>query len=130
MIRVTAFVLFGLVSACEADETVSAYGPPGVTWQLVSQNGAPFTARAHLSFAPDGHVSGEAPCNRFNTVSPVPYPWFETGPIVATKRACPDLAAETAFFAGLAAMSRAIFEDGTLTMRNDDGGEMVFTPSE
>lgn len=129
MIRAT-LALLAMVSACQKDETVAAYGPPDVTWQLNSLNGAPFTARAEISFSEGGKIAGHAACNRFSSASSLPYPWFQTGPIAATKAACPELAAETAFFDALSTMSRAIFDNGTLTMANDEGAEMVFTASE
>lgn len=125
-----ALVLTAAVSACQADETVSAYGPPGVTWQLNAMDGTPFTPRAQLTFSEGGVIAGHAACNRFTTASTVPYPWFAVGPIASTKMACPDLEAEAAFLTGLSEMTRAIFQDGILTMANDDGGEMVFTPIE
>ena len=129
MIRAT-LALLAIVSACQQDETVAAYGPPDVTWKLTSLNGAPFTARAEIKFSEGGKISGRAPCNSYSSMSTLPYPWFEAGPILATKTACPELSEEAAFFDALSAMSRAIFLDGVLTMANDDGGEMVFTASE
>lgn len=130
MMRLTMLALVGLIPACQADETIAAYGGAGVTWTLVEQNGAPFTARATLEFGEDGQVSGQAPCNRFSFTNGLPYPWFETGPIAATKMACPDLQAEAAFFKALSAMTRAILSEGTMTMANDEGGEMVFKARE
>lgn len=125
-----ALALVAAISACQADETVSAYGPADVTWQLSTLNGSPFEQRAEISFAEGGQITGHAPCNRFTATSTVPYPWFETGPIAATKMACPDLEAETAFLNALSKMTRAIFKEGTLEMANDDGAEMLFTASE
>lgn len=128
--RLSALALVGLIPACQADETVAAYGASGVTWTLVEINGAPFAARATLVFGQDGQVAGQAPCNRFGFTNNLPYPWFETGPIAATKMACPDLAAENAFLANLGAMTRVVLGDDGMVMANDDGGEMVFTASE
>ncbi len=129
--RGLAVALFGLIPACQSDETIAAYGAAGFTWTLVEQNGAPFSQRATLIFGEDGQVSGQAPCNRFTFTNTLPYPWFETGPVAATKMACPDLDAEDAFFTTLGGMTRAILgEDGKMTMANDEGGEMVFKASE
>ncbi|MEP1961866.1 META domain-containing protein [Tateyamaria sp.] len=129
MIRAT-IALLAIVSGCQQDETVAAYGPVDVTWQLSSLNGAPFNARANITFTEGGNFSGQAPCNSFSSASSLPYPWFEAGPILASKAACPELAEETAFFKALSSMSRAIFDNGQLAMANDEGGEMVFTASE
>lgn len=129
MIRAT-LALLAILSACQKDETVAAYGPPEVTWQLRSLNGAPYASRAEISFSEGGTISGHAACNRYTSASTLPYPWFETSPIASTKMACADLPDETAFFTALSAMSRAIFDNGTLTMANDEGAEMVFTAAE
>lgn len=128
--RLTMLALVGFIPACQADETVTGYGAADATWALVEQNGTPFTARATLNFGEDGQVSGMAPCNRFSTTNTVPYPWFDAGPIVATKMACPDLASETAFFETLRAMTLAEVLGDTLILRNDAGVEMVFKASE
>ncbi len=128
--RLLAAALLGLIPACQSDETVAAYGGAGSTWTLVELDGAQFAQRATLVFGEDGQVSGQAPCNGFTFTNGVPYPWFETGPIAATKMACPNLEAETTFFATLSAMTRVVIAEGRMVMANDEGGEMVFTPSE
>lgn len=130
MIRLLGLALIGLIPACQSDETVAAYGASGVTWTLIALNGTPYSARATLTFGDNGQVSGQAPCNRFTFTNGLPYPWFETGPIAATKMACPDLEAEDRFFENLSAMTRVILGDEGMVMANDDGGEMVFTASE
>jgi heat shock protein HslJ len=56
-----------------------------------------------------------------------PYPWFEAGDIAVTRRACPDLAAETAFFDALADMTLAEVAGDALILSTPDGREMVFT---
>ncbi|MEM6658481.1 MAG: META domain-containing protein [Pseudomonadota bacterium] len=130
MIRIVSAALLGLIPACQSDETVTAYGGADATWTLVELDGAPFSERATLEFGEDGQVSGQAPCNRFTFTNTLPYPWFETGPVAATKMACANLEAESMFFASLSAMTRVVIGDGQMVMANDEGGEMVFTPSE
>ena len=130
MIRIVSAALLGQIQACKSDETVTAYGGAAATWTLVELDGAPFSERATLEFGEDGQVSGQAPCNRFTFTNTLPYPWFETGPVAATKMACANLEAESMFFASLSAMPRVVVGDGQMVMANDEGGEMVFIPSE
>ena len=54
-----------------------------------------------------------------------PYPWFETGPILVTRRACPDLEAEGDFLRALESMSQAEVLGSVLILSNDAGREMV-----
>lgn len=130
MIRATLLALSGIVSACQADETVASYGAADREWTLVELNGAAFTARATLTFGEDGRISGQAPCNRYSGTNTVPYPWFKTGPVAATKMACPDLGAESAFFTALDGMTQSEVLEDTLVLRNEDGAEMVFKASD
>lgn len=115
-----------LLSACK-DETISGYADAGAVWSLVELDGTAFPASATLSFPEKGRIAGQAPCNTYSGTQTAPYPWFETGPILSTKRACPDLNAETAFFAALSVMSIAEVSGGTLILSNEAGREMVFT---
>ena len=106
------------------------FGAPGTTWTLVELNGAPFTARATLSIDKDGRVSGQAPCNLFTSSNSVTDSNFDTGPIAATRMACPDLDAEAVFFAALNAMNTVDVQGDTLILRDDADGEMMFKASE
>lgn len=126
MIRIAAIlpVLFGLWSC--GGETVSGHGAAGRTWKLVELDGAAFPARATLTFPEEGRIAGEGPCNRYSGAQTVPYPWFRAEKIAATRRACPDLAAETAYFSALEAMTLAEVAGDVLILRTGDGREMVF----
>ena len=64
---------------------------PEAVYHLVSIDEAPFGSEATITFPEEGEIEGEAPCNRWSATQSVPYPWFEAGPIAATKRACPAL---------------------------------------
>lgn len=114
-----------LLSACK-DETISGYADPEAVWELTELNGTSFEARATMSFPEQGKITGQAPCNRYFGAQKAPYPWFETGPIAATKMACPDLEAETQFFAALEKMNQSEALGSTLILSNDKGDEMVF----
>lgn len=115
------------MAGCRADETVAAYGAAGKTWQLQSIDEAPYQARVTLSFPEPGRISGQAPCNSYNAKQTAPYPWFAIGPIATTRRACPDMQAETTFLAALAAMTLVEVLDDTLILSTETGREMVFT---
>ncbi len=118
-------LLWGLTN-CGGDETVTAYGADKATWRLVEIDGQPFAARATLEFADEGKLSGQAPCNSYSGKQTVPYPWFRAVEIVSTRKACPDLAAETAYFEALAAMTLSEVSGKALILSNDAGREMVF----
>jgi len=123
--RLIALIALSLLGYCK-DETVSGYAGTDVTWALHSINEAPFNARATLTFPQEGRIAGNAPCNSYFAAQTVPYPWFKAGPIGSTKRACPDLKAETLFFQTLAKMTLSEVAGDTLILSNDDGAQMVF----
>lgn len=116
-----------LLSTCDSDETLAAYGEGDVTWQLQSLDGQPFTAEATLAFPAEGQITGRGPCNSFSGSQTKPYPWFGAGPLRSTRRACPELAAEQAYLAALRAMTLAEVQGNTLILSNDQGREMVFS---
>ena len=64
---------------------------------MVSLDDAPFAGMATINVAQVGKVTGRAPCNSYVADQLAIYPWFEVGPIGATRMACPDLALEAAF---------------------------------
>jgi len=126
MIRLALIAgLLGL-SQCGADETVAGYGGAGRVWTLTELNGAPFDARATLTFPEDGKISGQAACNGFSGPMTAPYPWFEVGDMIVTRMACPDLDKETAYLQALGQATQSEVADDTLILSNDDGLEMVF----
>ena len=119
-----------LITGCQGDETLRAYGAADRIWTLKELNGAPFTASATLTFPQVGEIAGVAPCNGYSATMTAPYPWFEAGPIAATRRSCPDLAAETAFLKALTEATLAEVADDTLILSNPDGLTMVFGASD
>ncbi|PTX57292.1 heat shock protein HslJ [Litoreibacter ponti] len=124
--RLICLITLSLLGYCK-DETVSGYAGTETIWLLQSIDEASFPARATLTFPEEGRIAGDGPCNRFFATQTVPYPWFEIGPIGSTKRACPALAAEQAYFKALANMTLAEVAGTTLILSNPDGGQMVFT---
>lgn len=101
----------------------------GQIWALQSLDGKPFAARATLDLSVPGRISGRAPCNGFGAELRAELPAFDPGPIRATRRACPELAAENAFLQALKGMSRAEQSGGRLVLTSQDGREMVFIPA-
>lgn len=115
------------VSGCRGDETVAGYGAADRVWLLQQIDDQPFRARATLTFPETGRIAGRAPCNSYSAGMDVPYPWFETGAILSTKRACPDLDQEGRFFSALAAMTLSEVAGDTLLLSNASGATMLFT---
>lgn len=124
--RFICLIALSLLGYCK-DETVSGYAGTEVTWVLQSIDEAAFAARATLTFPEEGRIAGSAPCNNYFAEQTVPYPWFKAGPIGSTKRACPDLEAETRFFKALGKMTLSEVAGSTLILSNETGGQMVFT---
>ena len=126
MIRLIAAFALLLGTACAGDESLAKYGASGKVWVLTEIDGKAFTARATMEFDDAGWIKGQAPCNRYSVKQKAPYPWFEVGPTMVTKMACPDLADENAFFKALTAMTLSEVGNETLILSNDDGATMVF----
>ncbi|AXI45068.1 META domain-containing protein [Sulfitobacter sp. SK012] len=125
-----ALISAAVLGACQGDETVRAYGADDQIWTLTELNGEPFNAKATLLFPEPGSIAGDAPCNSYTATMSAPYPWFEAGPIAATRRACPDLATESVFLAALSAASLSEVAGDTLILSNPDGLSMVFTATD
>lgn len=118
--------LMGL-AACQADETLTAYGAADKTWVLSAIDGTPYPARATLSFPTEGSVSGMAPCNTFGASQTAPYPWFSLVALRATRAACAELDQEQIFFDALSDMTLAEISGDVFILSNDAGREMLFT---
>lgn len=127
MARFAALLLAALaIGGCRGDETLHAYGAADKTWRLVELRGTPFAAQAMITFPEPGQISGRGPCNRFNATQNVPYPWFEAGPIAATRMACPALADEAAFLTALSEASLSEVAGDTLILSDEENVLLVF----
>lgn len=122
-----ALVAAAALTGCQKDETVTGYGGADKVWGLESMDGESFDAQASLSFPEPGKIAGQAPCNSFSATQGAPYPWIEIGPVAATRMACPEMAAEQAFFDALDKMSLVEVAGDTMILSNDAGRQMVFT---
>ncbi len=124
----SSFVL--VLAACDASGggagPTSDPASPAGEFVLETLGGAPFAARATLVFGPRDAVSGQGPCNRWSARNAAALPDFRVGPVVATRMACDDLAAEAAFFAALAAATRAELTGDRLVLSGAEGAELVF----
>ncbi|MEL7025885.1 MAG: META domain-containing protein [Pseudomonadota bacterium] len=119
-------VLPMILSTCGPDETISGYANPEAVYQLESIGGQSFLATATISFPEIGKVVGQGPCNTFSAEQTVPYPWIDIGPIAATRRACPDLADEAAYFEALGRVTLAEVAGDDLILTTEDGVDLVF----
>ncbi|WP_196941864.1 META domain-containing protein [Pseudooceanicola algae] len=88
-----------LLSACREETPID----PETTWQLHSLNGAtvPDAGRATLIIAEEGRLHGVAPCNNYGGSWTGVGQDFRIYGVFSTRKGCPDLPAETAFFAAL-----------------------------
>ena len=102
---------------------------PDTTFVLQRMGGEAVKARATIRFLPGGEVVGKAACNSYGAAQSAPYPWFELGPIRATRAACPQLAEEQAYFDALGQMTLAEISGDVLILSNDDGGMLEFRAS-
>lgn len=99
-------------------------------WKLVSLGGKPFAATATLALDESGkRVSGQAPCNTWSgRIVSQPDPAWAIRDVVTTEMACPDLAAEQAFYAGLARATHMAVGIGYLRLTDTKGFTMEFVP--
>ena len=125
----TALCLLALI-ACKTDETLAGYGVADRVWVLAELDGAAFAAKATMQFPEAGKITGDAPCNRYSGAMTAPYPWFEAEDLAVTRMACPDLAAESAFFGALSGMTQSEVSGDTLILTNEAGREMLFKASD
>lgn len=121
-----ALTLVLAAGACNAEDDMTGLPEAGSAWTLARLDGAAFGARATLTFPEPGQVAGEAPCNSYGGAQLESLPAFRLGPLRATRRACPALADESAYFAALAAMMHAEVQGDTLILSSPDGREMAF----
>ena len=101
----------------------------GVDWHLVGLEGQEIGWTASLRFEGD-KVAGKAPCNRWFGTNAAALPTVAIVGIGATKMACPDLAAESAYFEALQAMQRAELDQDHLFLIGPEGRIMEFAKGE
>jgi len=120
-------VIVSLLLAACADETISGQTDSTDIWILHTLNGAPVASSITLTFPEKGSLAGQAPCNRYSANQKAPLPWFEVGPIRATRMACDGSALEQTYFDTLSDMTLIERKQDTLLLTNDKGQSMLFT---
>ena len=111
-----ALVLF--LAFARSDETISGYAGSGA-YQLTEMLGQPVNIQVTIAFPEEGKIVGQAPCNRYFTSQDAPLPWFNVGPIGATKMACPDLDLEQQYFETLMQVSLAEIQGDQLLLSDE-----------
>ncbi len=111
-----------LLAACAAAEQ-DLHGD----WHLQSLQGKAPPVPVTLLLDADGRASGAAPCNRYFGAYDAGAEALEFGPIASTKRACPELAFEGAYFNALAQVTAYRLEAGLLTLSGPQDMTAVFT---
>jgi heat shock protein HslJ len=120
------FLILLALSACSTEQSMSKLADRTAEYVLIAIDGVPFAANATLRFTHAGEITGQAPCNTYFAARTVPYPWFGMEGIGATRMACPELAAEAAYFTALEDMTQADVTGRTLALTNSNGRRMVF----
>ncbi|PRY20260.1 heat shock protein HslJ [Aliiruegeria haliotis] len=123
--RFTVLVGVALVAGC-ADETISGYANREATYRLEEMHGAPVEWPATIRFPERGRVVGQGPCNDFSAAQSLVYPWIEVAQPNATRRMCPDMAAEQGYLEALQAAHLVEVSGPVLILTDDTGREMVF----
>ncbi|MGE5301502.1 MAG: META domain-containing protein [Acidobacteriota bacterium] len=107
--KLLSLCICALILAWGEIPAAEAGGPEGAEWQLVEVGGTPvseFPGERHPYIALDPakkKAAGLAGCNRFSTSYELDGPSLRFGPVVSTRRACPEPLnrVETAFLAAL-----------------------------
>ena len=120
-----ALMAAGLALLAAPDETISGYADREATYVVTELAGQPFEASASVRFPEPGLVQGRGPCNAYSASQNAPYPWIQIDPIMATKVACPDLAAEDAFFAFLSGATLVEVSGPVIILTNEAGETLV-----
>ena len=114
-----------MLLAC-SDETVSGYADRDAVYRLEELGDRRVPWQATITFPEPGRAAGQAPCNAWSAELRVPYPWFELGPIAATRRACLQMDGEAEFFEALSRATLAEVLGPVLILSDDTGPLLVF----
>jgi heat shock protein HslJ len=123
--RNAALAALLLASACVGAYRMSA-PLVQVHWKLVALDGRPLQSSAengpYLVFETnEQRVRGSGGCNRITGTYRQEGDDLTIGPLASTKMACPDMATESAFLAGLERVRRYAIAGRNLTLSDADG---------
>ncbi|MBB93082.1 MAG: META domain-containing protein [Rhodobacteraceae bacterium] len=114
----------------KAEAHMDPYADPDTTWVLETLNEAPFEAPVTMTFPEPGRIAGKATCNTYAGPMEATFPDFQTGMLMTTRMACPEMDLERSFLTTLATMTEAEVTDSALVLSNGKGGQMVFVKGE
>lgn len=97
-------------------------------WKLVEIDGQAFGAEATLSIGAAA-VIGRGPCNSFRASQTADYPKLDIRQMAVTRRACPEMALESAYLERLQRMTEGEMRGDRLVLSNAAGNRLVFQPS-
>lgn len=122
-----ALALTGL-SACQSSEPAAALTPETLAqeWQLVGFAGGALPPHVTMDLREAGRATGQAPCNRWFGSVEGTLPEFRIAQAGATRMACPDLDAESAFLTALTGVTTAALEGDRLVLTGGDGQRLEF----
>lgn len=143
LLRLFAVLVLGgmLLTACSMTPSQGSAAKDdslgGTAWRLVQIASmddrvfVPGEGRQYsLNFAPDGHVSVQADCNRGQGQWTSPQQGqLEFGPLATTKALCPPGSLHDRFLSDLSYVRSYVFKDGHLFLATmADGAILEFTP--
>ena len=130
MRRLAIFLTVLFVAGCAVTTRVATMDLPGSTWELVAMDGEALAGDAvpTLAFDEQGAVSGSTGCNTFSGEVAIDGNALSFGPLVTTRMACADPAAnarEAAFLSAMEGVSGYTVDDqGRLVLQG--GPELTF----
>ncbi len=109
---------------------VTPEGLTGTSWLVEDIGGAGVIdfARTTISFSEDGRVYGDTACNRYNGGVTLDADRMSFGPLISTKRACPEavMNQESRFLEAMGKVeSWALDENGLLFLYDADGQPLI-----
>ncbi|MET0407780.1 MAG: META domain-containing protein [Hyphomicrobium sp.] len=125
--RYVAAVMIGAVALAVGASAMAQEdddGPLTASWAAIELNGRPVEGPT-LDYTTD-QVSGTGGCNRFNGPISIEDDAVQIGPLASTKMTCEGKSdVEAQYFAALEAARSFVIQDDTLTLKAEDGHDLV-----
>ncbi len=123
-VRAILIVAFAVAVGGPAVAQQDDDGPLAASWVVTELNGKPVTGPT-LDYTTD-KVSGTGGCNRFNGPISIEDDAVQIGPLASTKMMCEGKSdIEAQYFAALEAARSFVVEGDTLTLKAEDGHDLV-----